>query len=616
MSNIHLLSENITNKIAAGEVVQRPAAAVKELVENAIDAGASTVQVFVEDGGKKLIQVIDDGSGMIDEDLQMAFKRHATSKLATEDDLNAISTLGFRGEALASIAAVARVNAKSRSVDSEVGYAIQIHGGEIDEIEPTGMNVGTQIAVRDLFYNTPARRKFLKGRRSEFRQISETIKRFALGYPDLHIELYHDDKEVYLLQPSSLEERIGAIFSPTYVKKIIEIDEIYQGLGIFGYIGNLDLVRRSRGEQFLFLNNRYISDSLMNTAVYKGYQNMIERGEYPFFVLNLEVNPENVDVNVHPAKMEVKFRDQWHVYNTIRSAVERSFQDVLHMAGHFDREADSDIASQQSPAEQSDWTDTIRPQEAPKYDPQSPEPSQSRIPRFQPGQSRRTIEPPTEEETEGEADLQTRVDRFTQRQQTQQDSISERVWQVHKLYILSQIKSGLVIIDQHAAHERILFEEAMQAFESQSVAGQQLLFPQVVEFTPEDYDLMIDLVPYLDKIGFELKEFGKNTVVINATPSDLRGGDEAKLLRDILDDYKERRDKDNPAHYQLAATYSCKAAIKAGDPLSEDEMRTLIHQLFQCEHPYHCPHGRPVIVNLTLDELHKRFERPVKQPKR
>lgn len=612
MSDIRILTENVSNKIAAGEVVQRPSAAVKELVENAIDAGASTVQVFVEDGGKKLIQVIDDGSGMDEEDLKLAFKRHATSKLISEEDLDAIKTLGFRGEAMASIAAVSRVEAKSRHTDSDVGYEIKIQGGEIEQIEPTGMNVGTQIAIRDLFYNTPARRKFLKGRRSEFRQISETVKRFALGYPDLQIELYHDGKEVYLLQPSSLKERIGAIFSPAYVKKIIEIDEIYQGISIFGYIGNLDLVRRSRGEQFLFLNNRSISDSLMNTAVYKGYQNIISRGEYPFFVLNLEIDYGDVDVNVHPTKMEVKFKNQWHVYNTLRNAVERSFQDILHTAGHFDRKADSDLATQKPEADQADWTDTIRPQQAPKYDPQSQEPRQSHIPQFLPGQSRRSRIEPGEAETDEETDLRSRVDRFTQRQQATQESIAERVWQVHKLYILSQIKSGLVIIDQHAAHERILFEEAMQAFEEANITGQQLLFPQVVDFTPEDYDMIIDLVPYLDKIGFELKEFGKNTIVINATPSDLRGGDEAKLLRDILDDYKERRDTDNPAHYRLAATYSCKAAIKAGDSLTEDEMRTLIHQLFQCEHPYHCPHGRPVIVNLTLEELHKRFERPVK----
>ena len=330
MPNIQILTENVSNKIAAGEVVQRPSAAVKELVENAIDAGASTVQVFVEDGGKKLIHVIDDGRGMGEGDLRLAFKRHATSKLAREEDLDAIKTLGFRGEALASIAAVSRVEAKSRHEESEVGYELRIQGGEMEEPEPTGMNVGTQIAIRDIFYNTPARRKFLKGRRSEFRQISETVKRFALGYPELQLELYHDDKEVYLLQPSSLKERIGAIFSPAYVKKIIEIDELYQGIGIFGYIGNLDLVRRSRGEQYLFLNNRYISDSLMNTAVYKGYQNLISRGEYPFFVLNLEIDYGDVDVNVHPTKMEVKFKNQWHVYNTLRNAVERSLQHIFY----------------------------------------------------------------------------------------------------------------------------------------------------------------------------------------------------------------------------------------------------------------------------------------------
>jgi len=600
MADIQILSENITNKIAAGEVVRRPASVVKELVENAIDAGAGSIQVYIEDGGRKLVRVIDDGKGMEEQDLTLAFERHATSKIRDESDLRQIRTLGFRGEALASIAAVARVEAKSRAGEAEVGSRIQIQGGEPQGAEPVAMNRGTQIAVKDLFFNTPARRKFLKGKPTEFRHITEAMKRFALGHPDIRFELYHGERETLLLPAASLQERIAEIFSPAYVDNLIEINELYRGIGVFGFIGNLDLVRKSRGEQFLFLSNRYISDNLLNTAVYKGYHSLIQRGEYPFFVLNIDIEPSEYDVNVHPAKMEVKFKDQWQLYNYLRDLVSRSIRNVIHTAGHFEPPAKEEGA--QPKFWQQNWTDTIRPREDPRYSPPAAGQGTPQSPRYAPPETGGNDQAP-------EAAYLQRVDRYAQRESEPQQSVAEQVWQVHNVYILSQIKSGLVIIDQHVAHERVLFEEALDSFKSQKISSQQLLFPKVIELSPEDFDLMLELLPYLEKIGFELKEFGKNTVILNATPSDMRGSDEAKLIRDIIDEYKERRDKDNPVHYNLAASYSCKAAIKAGDPLTEDEMRALIHRLFQCKNPYHCPHGRPVIVNLTLEEIHKRFER-------
>lgn len=602
MTQIQVLPENISNKIAAGEVVRRPASVVKELVENAIDAGAQTIQVYIEDGGKKFIQVIDDGAGMDEADLTLAFERHATSKIRKEEDLTQIRTLGFRGEALASIAAVARVEAKSRAEQADVGTKILIHGGDLQGVEPVAMNRGTHFSVRDLFFNTPARRKFMKGKPTEYRHITEAMKRFALGHPDIRFELYHGEHESMMLPPASLEERIGEVFSPAYVGNLIEIDELYRETGISGYIGNLDLVRKSRGEQYLFLSKRYISDNLLNTAIYKGYHSLIQRGEYPFFVLNIEMDPAEYDVNVHPTKMEVKFRDQWQLYNYLRDLVSRGIRNVVHTAGHFEPRARE---NEQPPQfRQQNWTDTIRTQEDPRFSPPSAGGGQQQSPRYTQTNMHR------EAQGQGwEAPYLRRVNRYARQEAEPQQSVAEQVWQVHNLYILSQIKSGLVILDQHAAHERILFEEALKSFKSQKISSQQLLFPKVIELSPEDYDLMLQLLPYLEKIGFELKEFGKNTVILNATPSDMRGSDEAKLIRNIIDDYKERRDKDNPLHYNLAASYSCKAAIKAGDPLTEEEMRTLIHRLFQCENPYHCPHGRPVIVNLTLEEIHKRFER-------
>ncbi len=583
--------------------MQRPASVVKELVENAVDADATTVQVHIEDGGRKLIQVIDDGVGMSEEDLTLAFRRHATSKIRDESDLTGIRTLGFRGEALASIAAVARIDAKSKTEGADFGFRIQIQGGEIQDAEPGAMNRGTQIAVKDLFFNTPARRKFLKGKTTEYRHIMEAMKRFALGYPEIRFELYHGDHESLALPPASLKERIGEISGSGYTENIIEIDELYRGMGVSGFIGNLDLVRKSRGEQYLFLNNRYISDNLLNIAVYKGYQSLIQRGEYPFFVLKVELDPEEFDVNVHPSKMEVKFRNQWYLYNYLRDLVTRSLQDVLQTAGHFRRSAPGEAETKGAGIQQQNWTDTIRPPQDPRFAPPSTGSGGKQFPRFP------TDLQDTTWSGQGVAPHIERVNRYAQREPQREKDVAEQVWQVHNTYILSQIKSGIVILDQHVAHERVLFEEALQSFKEQTINSQQLLFPQVIEFSPDDFDLMLELLPYLEKIGFELKEFGKNTVILNATPSDMRGSDEAKMIREIIDEYKERRDKDNPIHYNLAASYACKAAIKAGDPLSNEEMRGLIHRLFQCSNPYHCPHGRPIVVNLSLEEIHKRFER-------
>ncbi|HKJ67235.1 MAG TPA: DNA mismatch repair endonuclease MutL, partial [bacterium] len=469
--------------------------------------------------------------------------------------------------------------------------------------EPDAMNQGTQIAVKDLFFNTPARRKFLKGRTTEYRHIMETMKRFALGYPEIRFELFHGDHESLNLPPASLQERIGAIFGSGYTKNIIGIDEMYREMEVSGFIGNLDLVRKSRGEQYLYLNNRYISDNLLNTAVYKGYQSLIHRGEYPFFVLKIGLDPEEFDVNVHPSKMEVKFRNQWYLYNYVRDLVTRSMQDVLQTAGHFRKSAPGEPEEPGAGIRQQNWTDTIRPPEDPRFTPPTTGSGGQQLPQY-PTDLRETSGSDSEA-----APHIARVNRYARKGPQAEQDIAEQVWQVHNTYILSQIKSGIVILDQHVAHERVLFEEALQSFKEQTINSQQMLFPQVIEFSPDDFDLLLELLPYLEKIGFELKEFGKNTVILNATPSDMRGSDEAKMIREIIDEYKERRDKDNPIHYNLAASYACKAAIKAGDPLSNEEMRGLIHRLFQCGNPYHCPHGRPIVVNLSLDEIHKRFER-------
>ena len=574
MGRIKLLSDDLKNKIAAGEVVERPASVVKELIENSLDSGATEIDVIVKGGGNVSVQVIDNGVGLEKDDLLIAFARHSTSKIESVEDLSTIDTLGFRGEALSSIASVAKVKALSSVNGEDSGYEISVLGGEISQPEPVALSKGTAISVSDLFFSIPARRKFLKSAQVELRHIIRTVRRFGLCRPNVRFTLTADDKEVMTLAPMTLIDRIAAVHDPSYQENLLEVNHQAGLFAITGYVGNLNLVRKRRGEQNLFLNGRYIVNKLLNSAIYSAYQSLVSRGEFPFFVITLEVPLDTVDVNVHPMKIEVRFRDEWRVYHALKTAVTEALNDILSTVPVFLKPSESFPSS----GGQTGFS--------------FPQSTSSTI------LSRQSIErAKSYVQTMGET-------------QTEEEGVNlENIWQVHTKYIVSEIKSGLVVIDQHVAHERVLFEQAMDAMEGNPLPSQSLLFPEVVELPIEDFSTLLELLPYLEKIGFRMKEFGKNTVMIEGVPSELGWGNEREVLTEIIDTYRNQH-KAQPSFMEaVAASFACKAAVKAGDVLTQEEMQSLVDRLFATQHPYYCPHGRPIMVNLSLDELDRRFER-------
>ncbi|MBN2601537.1 MAG: DNA mismatch repair endonuclease MutL [Candidatus Marinimicrobia bacterium] len=612
MSKIKILSDQLTNKIAAGEVVQRPASIVKELVENSLDAGASEITIVIKSGGKSLCQVIDNGDGMGKDDLLLAFERYATSKIATSEDLMAIRTLGFRGEALASIAAVAIVNAISTEKIAESGFELRIEGGSFREIKPIAAIPGTNISIKNLFFNIPARRKFLKSSDVEFRHIIEIVRKFSMIHPQVQFTLIHNDKDVFRLRPEKQIDRIVNLYSSEYRNNLIRVDEARTGMTLSGYIGNLNLVRARHGDQYLFVNKRFISDRLMNHAIASAYSNLISRGEYPFYCLHLELDPAAVDVNVHPTKMEVKFQEQNTVYRFLEDSVKSGLKEIMDVIPDLTRFAPEHYYAPLP-------VDRMRPS-----DPEKASPGNDMIEaQFSSGNRDFQSFPQTDPENQTEIPLHfsqrrpggqwtERARRFVE-QGLPESRVDYRtdvpLYQLHNKYIITQVKSGLVIIDQHVAHERILYDNAMKAMSEQPWKGQQLLFPQIVELSVMEFSMLLDVIPFLEKIGFSLREFGKNTIALEAVPAGMAWGNESTIIKEILDHYHEFGTKDTSIQSKVAASYSCKAAIKSGDKLTEEEMHNLVDNLFATQNPYFCPHGRPIIINLTLKELDKRFER-------
>ena len=577
--DIHLLSEDLQNKISAGEVVERPASVVKELLENSLDAGSTQIEIVIEQGGHQLIQVRDDGIGIPENQLPLSVKRFHTSKISKLEDLFTISTLGFRGEALASIASVAHLSIVS-SNGSDDGAELSIFNGEVGELAPAANIDGTQVTIRDLFYNTPARRKFLKTPRTEARKIIDMVRRFGLSRPNIGFSLTVDGKKVIELFPEDLGERIGSLFDNTYKENLIPINISKADYTFSGYVGNLNLIRKRFGEQFIFMNGRYIKDRLLNSAVYSAYQSLVKRGEYPFFVINIQIPFEQVDVNVHPMKTEVRFHDEWRVYHVLKSGVNDSLSEILNTIPNF----------QKISSESSSFFQNIPKQSAFNFNSGA-----------QTGSAVSNIE---------------KIDRakiyasnLVYTDSGNEDFNIEKIWQVHRKYIISEINSGLVVIDQHVAHERVLYEECLLAFESKIMSSQTLLFPEEIEFAKDEYDILLEIFPYLKQIGFKIREGDNSRIIVEATPADISWGDEKRIIKEIIDEFISTRKTYSSYKEALAASFACKAAVKAGDLMANDEMVILINRLFSTEHPYYCPHGRPIIIQLSLDELDKRFER-------
>ena len=590
---IKALSEDLRNKISAGEVVERPSSVVKELIENSLDAGSSEISIVIEKGGHHTIQVRDNGSGISPDDLPSSIKRFHTSKIETVDDLFSINTLGFRGEALSSIASISEMSILSSNGNRE-GAELLILNGAPGEVQPAADIGGTEITIRNLFYNTPARKKFLKTPRTELRKIVDVVRCYGLAFPDVEFRLLADDRDIFHVHAEPLEERIDNLLDPTYSRNLLPLNITKGDIALSGFVGNLNLVRSRPGEQYLFLNRRFIKDRLMNRAVYNAYESLIKRGEYPFFVINLLLPGDQVDVNVHPMKTEVRFKDEWRLFHILKSEVADALSSVLDTIPGFDTSYQN---SEINKGNDNFYQYSTAPRETIPTDPNQNTLEFNRSDNLSP--------------SKGDI-LRARdyVTKLAEKPVNDQQSIAtENIWQIHKKYIVSEVNSGLVIIDQHVAHERILYEDALKAFESTSMASQTLLFPETLEFSPDDFDALFDVLPYLEKIGFKIKKQDNLSIKIDAIPSEMAIGNEREVIREILDNFLKERKKYSSFQEGIAAMFACKAAIKAGDSLMREEMQELVNRLFSTKHPYYCPHGRPIIVQMSLDELDGRFER-------
>ncbi len=604
-SRIKILPENIANKIAAGEVVQRPESVVKELLENAVDANSTSIELIVKQAGKSLIQVCDDGSGMTEEEVLLSIRKHATSKISSMEDLESIKTLGFRGEALSSIASVCQLEIKTETKESEVGTLLKIKSETEIITEKISAPKGTCVTVKNIFYNIPARRKFLKSDTTELKHIIDTFNRIALAHPEISFKFYNSDNLVFDYKSGSLEERIEQVFADNILDALIPVNEETDYLTIKGYLGKPAIFKRSKGEQFLFLNNRFVINKNINHAVFTAFENILEKGDYPFFILFISLDPKKVDVNIHPSKLEVKFDDERDIYNFVLSVIRKSIgsHDLVPTMSFTDSENGKEKLA-------------FNPFQSVKQNDFSDRPDFS-------SRERRERTSVTDEEidlvfgdlTKNIMSSTSSSSSYETSEKRTEHSASNEVEttfliQLHNKYILSQIKSGLMIIDQHVAHERILYERALSRMEANLPFTQQLLFPIKIQFDLASYEILKELDPMISKLGFKIKYLPKSYVTIEGVPDDIKSGSEEKLLREFIIEYlnnqkeKQLEEKDN-----VAKSYSCKAAIKAGDKLSEKEMRLLIDQLFATTMPYVCPHGRPIVIKISLEEFDRRFGR-------
>lgn len=608
---IQLLPDAIANQIAAGEVVQRPASALKELLENAVDAGATQIQVIVKDAGKQLLQVIDNGRGMSPTDARMSFERHATSKIRTSQDLFAIRTFGFRGEALASIAAVAQVELKTRQTDAELGTLIQIEGSEVKKQEPIASPVGTSVAMKNLFFNVPARRNFLKSNPVEMRHLVEEFQRVALSYPEVSFTMYQQDLETYNLPTGKLSQRIVGLFGKSYQGQLIPCEEFTPHVNVRGYIGKPENAKKTRGEQFFFVNNRYIKSSYLHHAVNSAFEGLIQADQHPFYVLFLEIDPSHIDINVHPTKTEIKFDDERTVYAVIRSAVKQALG-AHHITPAIDFSVDVNF--------EDTWTNNpeTKSQVDREYSyktfntPEFKKSSTSGWERLFEG----NISPkPIQEKpsTEDELEILTFPSRASMDEPRfmivpEESEATGATFQVEQNFIVAQMSTGLLIIDQQSAHERILYERYFKQIQSAKGVSQQCLFPPTLQLNPSDYALVMDMLPELHSLGFMVEPFGKDTVLIQGVPADVQVKNEKELFEGLLEQFKNfKSELSLDKRENLARSLSRKSSIKKGQKLNPQEMETLVGQLFACQNPNYSPAGNKTFVKLDLNSIQSFF---------
>jgi DNA mismatch repair protein MutL len=611
---IQLLPDAIANQIAAGEVVQRPASALKELLENAVDAGATQVQVVVKEAGKQLIHVIDNGKGMSATDARMSFERHATSKIRKSSDLFAIRTFGFRGEALASIAAVAQVELKTRQADSELGTMIQIEGSEVKKQEPFAGNVGTSVSMKNLFFNVPARRNFLRSNPVEMRHIVDEFQRVALSYPEIGFSLFQQDLEVYNLTPGKLSHRVVQVFGKNYQGQLVPCEEYTPHINVKGYVGKPEHAKKTRGEQFFFVNNRYIRSSYLHYAVSSAFEGLLQSDQHPFYVLFLEIDPSHIDINVHPTKTEIKFDDERTVYAVIRSAVKQALGSH-HIVPSIDFTFDVNFNEKwdQDPSKKEQLTrehsyKTFNTPEFKKADPSGWE----RL--FEGTNSDKSNQIAQFKQSDDDTEILTfsskvnpdhRANSFSR---SLEEEATGTTFQVELSYVVAQMSTGMLILDQQVAHERILYERYLRQLKLAQGPSQQCLFPPVLNLGPSDFALVIDMMPELHSLGFMVAEFGKDTIVIQGVPADIQIKNEKELFEGLLEQFKNfKSELSLDKRENLARSLARKSALKKGQKLTAQEMENLVGQLFACQNPNFGLGSNKSFVKLNISNIHSFF---------
>jgi DNA mismatch repair protein MutL len=608
MSRIRLLPEIVASQVAAGEVVERPASVVKELIENSIDAGARKIDIVIRRGGISLVRVIDDGWGMDRDDALLSLERHATSKIRSAADLQAVATLGFRGEALPSIASVSRFRLTTREAGAVAGTEIVVNGGKIDIVRDGGEAPGTQVEVRSLFYNLPARRKFLRSENTESRNIEHQIHLQAIGHPQIGFSLLRDDRMLFQLPTAAtLGDRIRDLYGVELLERLVEVNSAPScNIRIGGFIGQAGLSRQTRAQQLVFVNGRAIESALLTAAIREGYHTALMKGQFPVAFLFLEIDPASVDVNVHPSKREVRFRDP----TAVREAIVHSIQQTLERGRvEWQEKFRAPAIAPTAVPEKAAPDLKLRAQVA------APEESHRELPHLGStvaGVGLSTValakaDYPDRAIKPDESPAQAAVRRNGNQQQFQIIGV------LSKLYVLMENADGLVLVDQHAAHERILFEELRRRMEEQGVPTQKLLLPQMFDVPPRDADWIERNIAILQKMGIGIESFGPGTFKIDSVPGFLNISDPAQFMRKVIDDLKSAGNNTSPMRLgeEMIAKTVCRHAVKANDPLRYPEIEKLIRDLLDCDLPYCCPHGRPTMIQISLADLEKKFGRKV-----
>jgi DNA mismatch repair protein MutL len=609
---IQLLPDSVANQIAAGEVIQRPASVVKELVENAIDAGASQIKVNIKDAGRTLIQIIDNGCGMSDTDARMAFERHATSKIKTADDIFAIRTMGFRGEALASIAAIADVELRTKEHDADLGTFIHISGSTVITQEPVSCDSGTNFQIKNLFFNVPARRKFLKSNPAELKHIVNEIQRIALANPDISISLHHNGSAVYELSGSNKRVRIVSLFGKNINQNLIPIDTETTLVKLTGFIGQPKHARKTFGEQFFFVNKRFMKHPFFHKAIMQAFEKILPPDSVPSYFIYFDLNPADIDVNIHPTKTEIKFENESAIWQILQASVREALGKFNIVPSiDFDQAGSVDIPM---PLHSFDEVNIPEIRVNPTYNPFETQSSVKSYSGSSSGFTSRPAEkadvtnwqslykgleasPIPQRETPPEEAIQYRIEE----QQTVKSSV-----QFKNKYILTPVKSGLMVIDQKRAHERILYERLMQVLENHEVASQQQLFPETFELNAPDATLLTSILPDLRALGFDIREFGKNSFIINGTPGVLNTSSPLEIIESLLEEYKNSPvNLQEKARETVAASLAQASAIPYGHALKPGEINELIDNLFACQTPNFSPKGKKVLSIMPLDDFEK-----------